>query len=179
MTAGETDWARFRERYGPWVVIAGASEGIGVEYARMLAEQDLNCVLVSRRQAMLDELAAGLVRDHGIEARVVALDLSAPDAARRLFEQTSDLEVGLYISNAGADPHGSFFLDRPVEDWLELMARNTATVVEACHRFAAAMKLRGRGGLLIMSTRLRKHSRSRSPSRCGPSSAPTASTSRA
>jgi hypothetical protein len=43
----ETDGARLRERYGPWAVIAGASEGMGAEYARMLAEQGLNCVLVS------------------------------------------------------------------------------------------------------------------------------------
>lgn len=152
MSSGSVDWARFRERYGPWAVIAGASEGMGVEYARMLAEQGVNCVLVSRRRPVLDEIAAGLVRDHGIEARVLALDLSEADAGRRLFEATADLEIGLYISNAGADPHASFFLARPLEDWLALMARNNATVVEACYRYGGAMKARGRGGLLIMAS---------------------------
>jgi len=147
-----TDWERFRERYGPWVVIAGASEGMGVDYARMLAEQGLNCVLVSRRQAVLDELAAGLVRDHAIDTRVIALDLAEADAAERLFALTSDLEVGLYISNAGADPRAAYFLDCPIEDWLTLLQRNTATVMGACHRFATAMKERGRGGLLIMAS---------------------------
>src|SRR5271169_454682 len=117
MSTGDTDWARFRQRYGPWVVIAGASEGMGAEYARMLAEQGLNCVLVSRRRPALDELAAELVRDRGIETRVIALDLSQADAGRRLFDACADLEVGLYISNAGADPHASFFLARPLEDW--------------------------------------------------------------
>lgn len=148
----DTPQKRLRERYGPWVVIAGASEGIGAEYARMLAEHGLNCVLVSRRQAVLDELPAELMHRYNIKTLSLAIDLAAPDAARRLLDQTANLEVGLYISNAGADPHGSFFLDRPLADWLELTARNTTTVVEASYGFASAMKARGRGGLLIMSS---------------------------
>lgn len=143
---------RLRERYGPWAVVAGASEGMGSEYARLLAAQGVNCVLVSRRQPVLDELAAGLVRDYGIQCRTIALDLSDHDAAQRLFDMTADLEVGLYISNAGADPRGSYFLDSPVDEWLNLVQRNAATVVGCCHRFADAMKQRGRGGILIMSS---------------------------
>lgn len=146
------DWARLREKYGPWAVIAGASEGIGADYARLLAEQGVNCVLVARRRAVLDELAAGLVRDHGIQTRVIALDLSEGDAAQRLFDRTVDLEVGLYISNAGADPRGAYFLDCPVDDWLSMLQRNTATVMGSCHHFAAEMKQRGRGGILIMAS---------------------------
>lgn len=141
-----------RQRYGPWAVIAGASEGIGSEYARLLAAADVNCVLVSRRQNVLNELAAELVDDHGIEARAIALDLSEGDAAQRLFDRTVDLEVGLYISNAGADTRASLFLDCPVDDWLTMMQRNTATVVGCCHRFASAMKQRARGGILIMAS---------------------------
>jgi uncharacterized protein len=154
MDAGRDDAgeARSWERYGPWVVIAGASEGMGRDYARIVAEQGLNCVLVSRRQSVLDEMAADLVRDYGIETRAIALDLSRSDAAQQLFDQTADLEVGLYISNAGADPHGSYFLDSPLDDWLTLVQRNTATVVGTCHRFAGAMKKRGRGGILIMAS---------------------------
>jgi uncharacterized protein len=148
----EMDWVRFRKRYGPWAVVAGASEGIGSDYARMLAEQGLNCVLVSRRQAVLDELAASLVDGHGIQTRTIALDLSERDAAQRLFDLTADLEVGLYISNAGADPHAAHFLDRPIDDWLALLRRNTATVMSACHLFATEMKRRGRGGILIMAS---------------------------
>jgi uncharacterized protein len=149
---GSVDRGSFRERYGPWAVIAGASEGMGADYARMLAERGLHCVLVSRRQAALDELAAELERDHGVQARAIALDLSQTDAARRLFDLTADLEVGLYISNAGADPHARYFLDAPFEDWKALHQRNTGTVIEACYLFAAPMRERGRGGLLIMSS---------------------------
>ncbi|MFF5010470.1 SDR family NAD(P)-dependent oxidoreductase [Streptomyces phaeochromogenes] len=146
------DGVRLLERYGPWVVIAGASEGMGRDYARMLAGHGLNCVLVSRRKALLDEQAAGLERDHGIRTRAIALDLSEHDAAQRLFDLTSDLDVGLYISNAGADPRGAYFLDCPIGDWLGMLQRNTATVMGSCHRFATAMKRRGRGGILIMAS---------------------------
>jgi short-subunit dehydrogenase len=148
----DPDWADLRQRYGPWAVIAGASEGIGSEYARLLAAAEVNCVLVSRRRDALDELAAELVDHHGVEGRVIALDLSEGDAAQRLFDQTADLEVGLYISNAGADTRASLFLDCPVDEWLTMMRRNTTTVVGCCHRFATAMKQRGSGGILIMAS---------------------------
>ncbi|UIX29299.1 SDR family NAD(P)-dependent oxidoreductase [Streptomyces sp. GQFP] len=154
MGAGQDaiDGVRLRERYGPWAVIAGASEGMGRDYARMLAEQGVHCVLVSRRQPLLDELAAGLERDHGIQTRAIALDLSERDASQRLFDLTADLDVGLYISNAGADSRGAYFLDCPIDDWLGMLQRNTATVMGCCHRFATAMKQRGRGGILIMAS---------------------------
>ena len=48
----------FVEKYGPWAVVAGASEGVGAEFAEALAGRGLNVVLIARRQAALDEVAA-------------------------------------------------------------------------------------------------------------------------
>ncbi|WP_373097126.1 hypothetical protein [Zhongshania sp.] len=41
----------FKDRYGPWALIAGASEGTGRAFAQHIAEQGLNCVLIARRTA--------------------------------------------------------------------------------------------------------------------------------
>ena len=54
----------FTDRYGPWAVIAGASEGLGAEFARQLGEKGMNLVLVARRPAVLEELSEEL-RDAG------------------------------------------------------------------------------------------------------------------
>jgi short-subunit dehydrogenase len=141
-----------RAKYGPWAVIAGASEGTGAEYARQLAAVGIHCVLVARRVEPLQQIAQELTSKYQVQARVLSVDLSAPDAAERMKAATSDVEVGLYVSNAGADPTGKHFLDVPLEFSHRLINMNVRTVVNAVHAFAPAMKARGRGGLLIMSS---------------------------
>lgn len=138
----------FAERYGPWAVVAGASEGVGASVARLLGERGVNVVLVSRRPAVLDQLAATVKT----ETRTVPLDLSVPGADERLFSATADLDVGMMVYNAGADPHSSAFLDEPLESWAALVRRNVDTVLGACHRFGAPMAERGRGGIVLVTS---------------------------
>ncbi len=59
----------FSDRYGPWAVIAGASEGLGAAYARALAARGLNLVLVARRRPALEALATQLAAEFGVEVR--------------------------------------------------------------------------------------------------------------
>ena len=139
-------------KYGPWAVIAGASEGTGAEFARQLASAGLNLVLVSRRAERLEKLAAELKQHNPIQTRILALDLSTADAADKLFAATSGIEVGLYISNAGADLDFRPILDRPLENLTTLINFNVATVTSACYRFLQPMRARGRGGVVIMSS---------------------------
>ena len=138
----------FSARYGPWAVVAGASEGIGASVARLLGERGVNVVLVARRQAALDEVAATVATD----TRTVALDLSTLDADAALFAATDDLEVGLVVYNAGADPYASKFLDQPLESWAGLVRRNVDTVLGVCHRYGSAMVARGRGGIVLVTS---------------------------
>jgi short-subunit dehydrogenase len=142
-----------KAKYGPWAVIAGASDGTGEGFARELAAMGINLVLSARREPMLQALGEELKATHGIDYRVLALDLMEPDAGTRLLDATADLDVGLYISNAGADASGRPFLDEPAERWQRLATMNVRTVIEACHGFATRMRDRGKGGgLLIMSS---------------------------
>jgi len=143
---------RMREKYGPWAVIAGASEGTGAEYARQLAAVGINCLLVARRIEPLEELARELAAKYPVQVRVLSADLSATDAALRMKDAVADVEVGLYVSNAGADSTGMHFLDVPLERSHRLIHMNVTTVVDAVHAFAPAMKARGRGGIILMSS---------------------------
>jgi uncharacterized protein len=143
---------QMRAKYGPWAVIAGASEGTGAEYARQLAALGIHCVLVARRTEPLERIARELRDTHTVQTRVLNVDLSAPDAAQRMKAAAADIEVGLYVSNAGADSTGKHFLDVPLEQSHRLISMNVRTVVDAVYTFAPAMRARGRGGVLLMSS---------------------------
>lgn len=152
MTTGNASAARFAEKYGRWAVIAGASEGTGAEFARQLADAGLNLMLVSRRADALEDLAQRLRDGRSIQTRTLALDLSAPDAPHRMFAAAADIEVGLYVSNAGADTDFRPVLDRPLEAMQSLIQFNVSNVTTACYLFLRAMRLRNRGGAVIMSS---------------------------
>ncbi|MEO5586166.1 MAG: SDR family NAD(P)-dependent oxidoreductase [Novosphingobium sp.] len=142
----------FRERYGPWALIAGASEGTGAAFARQLAAEGLNCILVARREGPLTALADELRGEFGIDCVTASIDLSAPDAVDRLANAAGDREIGLFISNAGADTNGSQFLNTAIGHWDTLVMRNVVMVMRACHRFAGPMRARGRGGIILVGS---------------------------
>ena len=75
----------FVERYGPWALVAGASDGVGAAFAGELADRGLNVVLMARRQQVLDEVAAAIARRTGVQTRTLAGDLAEPGAAGFLF----------------------------------------------------------------------------------------------
>lgn len=142
----------FRERYGPWALIAGASEGTGASFAMQLAEKGLNLILIARRAGPLDRLADEIHAAHGVQCITATIDLSADDAAQRMAEVAGEREVGLLILNAGADPNGSMFLDNDLANWDALTTRNVNCVMRACHHFARPMRDRGRGGIMIVGS---------------------------
>jgi uncharacterized protein len=145
----ETD---FSDRYGPWAVIAGASDGIGAAYARRMAERGINVVLLARRQEMLDNLATAIRGQFGVQAVPLAIDLAEDDAAAAVIAATSDLDVGMLMYCAGADPNYEPFLDNPREFGVSLVKRNCIVPLELCHYFAGPMVARGRGGVVVVSS---------------------------
>lgn len=138
----------FADRYGPWAVIAGASEGTGAAFAEALAAHGVDVVLVARREAALEELASRLP----VSSRVVVLDLSDIDAGDRLAAATADLDVGLLVFNAGADDHSTPMLDQPLDDLRALVRRNCSTVLDACHQIGGRIVERGRGGVILVTS---------------------------
>ena len=74
----------FRDRYGPWAVVAGASVGLGAAFARQLAGRGLNLVLFARRGDRLRALADDLRTSYGVEVWPVVLDLTVEDVTEKV-----------------------------------------------------------------------------------------------
>lgn len=138
-------------RYGPWAVITGASSGIGYQYARELARQGLNVVLVARRQNVLDRLAGELRDLCGVKVRVIAVDLSTPTAVTEISRLTDDLNIGLLINNAGAAQYGSFLSDG--EDYHTCVLNvNVVSPIALARSLGGKMSKRRRGGIIFTSS---------------------------
>lgn len=137
----------FAEQYGPWAVVAGASEGIGAAFAEALAERRIRLVLVARRPQPLAELAARLPT----EARTVAADLSTVEGIDAVTTATADKEIGLVVCNAASSPMGSF-LELPEEQSRRTLDLNCRAPLLLAHRYLPGMVERGRGGFIVMSS---------------------------
>ena len=82
---------------GKRALITGASSGIGVEFADLLAAQKVNLVLAARRREPMEKLAADLRRKYGIEVLVEPIDLASPGAGARLKTVSTN---GRYLSTS-------------------------------------------------------------------------------
>lgn len=138
-------------KYGPWAVIAGGSEGVGAEFARMLAETGVNLVLIARKPGPLEETAQRC-RTHGVEVRTVAADLLDPGAVMRIADQTADIEVGLLIYNAGASTCNELFLDTDLSEFQKVIDLNVTRMLEMVQHYGRQMADRGRGGIMIVGS---------------------------
>lgn len=141
----------FQQRYGPWAVVAGASEGIGASFAEKLAALGLNLVLVARRAKLLEALARRLRQQNDVDVRTQPLDLGAPDVVDGMRSATQGLDVGLLIYNAAYSPIGAF-IDIDVEQHLKAVDVNVLGPLRLSHYFGRCFAERGRGGIILMSS---------------------------
>ncbi|MGE0218349.1 SDR family NAD(P)-dependent oxidoreductase [Mycolicibacterium sp.] len=139
------------DKYGPWAVIAGGSEGVGAEFARQLAEKRFNLVLIARKPDPLDQ-SARTCRELGVEVRTLSIDLLDGDAVSRIVAVTADLEVGLLIYNAGASTCNEPFLEAPLPDFQKVIDLNVTRMLELVQHYGRAMAARERGGILLVGS---------------------------
>jgi short-subunit dehydrogenase len=140
------------QKYGPWAVIAGASEGVGASLADQLAGHGLNLVLIARNEALLATLAATVGERHGVEVRPVPLDLTVPNIGEMVAQATAGLDVGLVVYNAGAANRTVEFLDDAFEQSLQQIKLACIGPVALARHFAPAMRERGRGGIVLVGS---------------------------
>ena len=135
-------------------LITGASNGIGLELARIHAKRGGNLVLVARSQDKLKQLADELRAQYdGIQITVIAQDLTMPQAAQSVFAQTEQLgiQVDILINNAGFGGHGRFF-ERELAKEQQMIQLNITALTELTHLYLQGMVARRRGKILNVSS---------------------------
>ncbi|MEE3752929.1 SDR family NAD(P)-dependent oxidoreductase [Mycobacterium intracellulare] len=143
-------------KYGPWALIAGGSEGVGAEFAKRLAGDGFGLVLIARKPGPLQDTARQC-REIGAQVRTLALDLLDPDAVSRVTAQTTDIEVGLLIYNAGANTCSERFLDAELSDFGRVIDLNVTRMLQLVQHFGRPMRSRGRGGILVVGSMAATH----------------------
>lgn len=134
-------------------LITGASGGIGEAFARRLASEKHNLVLVARSEDRLHEICDELMLKYGITAHYVAVDLIDYEADRRLFEETEkhSMEVEWLINNAGFGTMGDFAkLD--LERELDMIGLNVMALVALTHRYLQKMRERKSGVIINVAS---------------------------
>jgi short-subunit dehydrogenase len=139
------------DRYGNWAVVAGASAGLGAAFAASAASRGFKVALLARRANALDDTAAKVRDAHGVETRCIVADLASPGVEDAVARATDDLDVGLFVYNAAAEPAGRF-LDLPLEEHRLNIAVNCSAPTALCHHFGRRMVDQGRGAIAIVSS---------------------------
>jgi len=139
------------KKYGPWALVTGASSGIGKEFARQLAANGLNVVLVARRKQVLDNVARELESKYNIKTKVIAVDLSQPKAIDIIAKATKDIEIGLLVNNAATLAAGAL-VKTEMTDQMQTIQVNIVASLQLAHLFGRKMSQRGRGGLIFVAS---------------------------
>lgn len=140
----------FKATYGPWALIAGASEGLGAAFAVALASKGLNLILIARRKDILKELADQLRDMYAIEVMAHSLDLSDFRTVKNLISQY-DKPIGLFVYNAAYAPIG-YFEDIPEESLEQIVDVNIKTPLLLSKLISTEMIKRRKGGIVLMSS---------------------------
>jgi short-subunit dehydrogenase len=140
-------------KYDGFALITGASRGLGMAFARALAERHCNLVLVARSAEPLHALANELRRSTPISVVAIQIDLSAPGAGQLLTEQLSngEIPIDLLVNNAGFGLRGEF-RGLSIRQQLEMLRLNNQAIVELTYSLLPRMLERREKGIINISS---------------------------
>jgi short-subunit dehydrogenase len=140
----------FRQKYGPYALVAGASYGLGEAYAEALAIRGINLVLLARGKEQLDLTAKRLKQQYSVDVISMAADLADYEKAKDLISNLK-VSIGLLVYNAAFAPIGLF--ETKSEEHLALAANvNVKAPLLLTKLLSSQMIQNRRGGIVLMSS---------------------------
>jgi short-subunit dehydrogenase len=144
------------KKYKGWALVTGASSGIGKEFAKELAKQNFNIVLVGRNKTALQSISTELQTKHAIDIQIINADLTKADELSQLPILTKNLDISLVILSAGIDEMGSF-LSKDYNKLQNMLRLNIDSLTYLAHHFSSRMKDRvntkkRRSGIVFISS---------------------------
>ena len=151
MRLSNKEITRLIYNYGEWAIITGATSGIGLELAKLLAHSGFNLIINSRNAEHLNELKALLELKSQKLVKIVAADLTTKEGADQIIESSKGLNIGLLIAAAGFGTSGRL-IENSLESELEMVHLNCSSVLRLSHHFAQEFKEKKRGGIIFFSS---------------------------
>jgi short-subunit dehydrogenase len=138
-----------------YILLTGASSGIGYEMANQLAAKEFNLILVARTEAKLQQMQAELTNRYGILVQYFVADLSDVKAAKDLYTkiQEENLLVSHLVNNAGVGNYGNF-TETSLEEELNMIQLNISSLVVLTKLFAKDMVSRRSGRIMNVASLL-------------------------
>ena len=142
------------KKYGKWAVVTGATDGIGKEYAKQLAGEGLNVVLISRSKEKLEAVACEIRSLSQVETLTIVYDFTDIEGFEALGEILNGLDIGILINNVG------MAYGRPlkmlhqcnIDKLSDIMKVNTFSVLHMTHMIQKGMMKRKRGAIVHISS---------------------------
>ncbi|HLL52356.1 MAG TPA: SDR family oxidoreductase [Myxococcaceae bacterium] len=134
-------------------LITGASSGIGLELAKVFAQEGYDLVLVARSKGKLSDLGAELSKAHGIDAQVIAADLADPASVETIAKELEarGTKVTALVNNAGYASYGPFAEVSPKEQ-LDMIQVNVVALTALSRRLLPGMLERRQGQILNVAS---------------------------
>src|SRR5689334_2835926 len=131
-------------------LVTGASSGIGASFARRLAKDGYDLIVVARRRERLEELAAEL---KGTAVEVVEADLGKDDGVAKVCSRAAERPITMLVNNAGL-AHYMPFVDLPPERADELVRVNVLAPTMIARAAVTGMVQRKEGAIINLSSLL-------------------------
>lgn len=145
-------WSEQVESHPGTALVTGASSGIGTVFARALARQGYNLILVARRQERLQAVADELEAAYPVRAEVLGADLTDPIDLERVAERIAEVpDLDLLVNNAGFGT-GGYFAEVDLQPELQMIRLHIIASVRLAHAALPGMLQRGRGGIINVSS---------------------------
>lgn len=134
-------------------LITGASSGIGLEIAKVMAQNGHDLILTARSKTKLEEVARGLEKQYSVKVKTVPFDLAQPRAGEGLFERLRPFneQVEVLVNNAGFGDSGPL-IEQNLSALNDMMNLNMSSLTQLCRLYGAVMAARRHGVILNVAS---------------------------